>query len=183
MKKILFGLIILSIIALCIADVGYFPSDEEYGTSRGKHNSNADYLDSRGYMLMTTPDTTTMTTADSYRLAQGTFTDPDGANNNFILRTNGWLVYTGPDNWFKIDGTSDTGTDKVCLLNYCLVKNSIGTILGCTPHNFQTANSTENVSITAYIYLVTNDSIAVAFTSDTANTTVSPLNLNMTLGK
>jgi hypothetical protein len=183
MKKLFYVLLILVIAYFCIADVQYYDNDVPLGAQRGKLNTNATYLDTRGYISMTTPDTTTMTTAGTYRLAQGVFTDPDGANSNFILRSNGWLVYTGEDNWFKVDGTSDTEVNKVCILQYCLAKNSPDTLIGCTPHNFQTANSTENISITLFMYLTTNDSVAVFLNSDTANTTVTPSNLQMTYGK
>ena len=131
-----------------------------------------------GSIRMTTPATTSLTVAGTDYLIDGTFdTSGGGCCNNFTQNADGSLTYSGAGGVFQITGTSDVEVDKACTINYTLYMDS--TPDGTTPHDFTAAAKSENISIVGIITLTTGMVLSARAKSNTANTALDPLNLNV----
>ena len=123
---------------------------------------------------VSTPATTTLTTAGDYYSIDGTFSDGDC--KNFTVASDGTITYNGNDGTiFQFVGVSDLEVDKACEITYALEKNSVIDTTSTTPHTFVAASKIDGIAITRVISLNNGDVLKIKAKS-TVNTTLMTAN-------
>jgi hypothetical protein len=135
-----------------------------------------------GIIALSVPAPTPLTLGDTYYKVLGTFVDT-GLNDKFTPNADGSVVYNGEPGTLKIFGTADVTLNGPNKLTFALYKNDVLIPEAQTPHDFDAANKSENISITGAITIATNDKLQVWAKSSSAGDVLTPQTLNMLLEK
>lgn len=130
--------------------------------------------------MVTAGAAVSLTDAGTYYKIEDTWTvfaDPKGFT---VDAGNDRLVYSGATGAFLFSGSSDLSVDKNCKITYGLHKNGVLVPGAETPHDFGSANSTSNISITAILTLEADDYLEVWAKSDIATTALTVASLAIT---
>jgi hypothetical protein len=134
----------------------------------------------RGCQRLLSPQATVCTLADTYYKIGGAW----GGSLCFGFNRDGSgkLTYiNGESVGFLFNGSSDVRASNNCTLTYALFKNGVLVTEAQTPHTFDAANRTDNISITAFVDgLIYGDYVEVYCKSDQANTTITSETLIIT---
>lgn len=159
---------------------GQFP---DYSTEIALIHAELDAGGDFGYLNLTTPSDTTLTTENQYYAVGGTFST-DGTNLNFTSVADGTIVYDGLKTIrCTMVGTSDIKVNKASQITYGLFNKGVLIPGAFTPHDFPAAAKSNTISITTSFLVHVGDIFQVYAKSDTATTVLTANNLNVVISE
>jgi len=148
-------------------------------TRRGARGLPGDGSVQRGIIRLDSPDTTTMTDADTWYPVLGVFID--GLNLGFSLATDGVLTHSGASGVFLMNGVSNVAVNKACKLTYGTYIDGVIVPRSESSIDFPSQAKTGLVGITDLVSINQGQTLQVHMKADTANVVASLDTLKVTL--
>lgn len=146
----------------------------------GGVGSSNGYYSSTCSVYLSEKDTIVMANAFQWYPYSVIFTD--GHNVDFTLLANTGFKYTrNQSREFTFSGTANNVSDKQATVTMQIFVNSDSIAGGNAERYFHNANTTQGFNVNRHLDLNTNDTIKVMIWTDTPNTTIYPMNVNVTI--